>query len=51
MLVGKAAKRGASILSPFWIIAMTVRPGVTDGEMRETREGGMSGQFLVVVTM
>lgn len=39
------------MLSPFWIMTMTVWLGVIAGEMRETSDGGISAQFFVVVTM
>lgn len=51
MLVGKAANMAFSMLRPFWIITITVCPGVTAGAMRDSRVGGMSGQFLVTVKM
>lgn len=51
MLVGNAANIAFSMLRPFWIMTMTVWPGVTAGAMSDSRVGGISGQFLVTVTM
>lgn len=47
--MGKAANIAFSMLSPFWIMTITVWPGVMAGLIRSCSVGGISGQFLVTV--